>query len=180
MIESMAASSLVELSTFGKHTLLLSLSRQPPASTTPFGRVTRSREKARSTTKAPSPSAGNEAIVYIDLGTEDTLPPIVGKEHVTMQPLSTVHPVKMTTTKSIGTDSTLPTERGNTKLQVSVDRKVAHLEERLQKYEILDHHLKEENVLLKERITKLDQQLAEGKGKQAFLAKRVQKWYDEF
>ena len=57
---------------------------------------------------------------------------------------------------------------------------MAHLEERLQEYEILDRHLKEENVLLKERIAKLDQQLADGKGMQAFLAKRVQKWYNKF
>ena len=55
---------------------------------------------------------------------------------------------------------------------------MANLEERLQEYEILDHHLKEENVMLKERIAKLDKQLAEGQGKQAFLAKRVRKWYD--
>ena len=48
-----------------------------------------------------------------------------------------------------------------------------NLEERLQEYEILDCHLNEENVMLKERIEKLDKQLAEGQGKKAFLAKRV-------
>ena len=34
--------------------------------------------------------------------------------------------------------------------------------------------------MLKERIAQLDKQLAEWQGKQAFLAKRVRKWYDEF
>ena len=57
---------------------------------------------------------------------------------------------------------------------------MANLEEQLQEYEILDCHLKEENAMLKERIAKLDKKLAEGQGKQAFLAKRVRKWYDEF
>ena len=66
-------------------------------------------------------------------------------------------PAKMTTAKSIGTHSTLPIERGKTKLQFCVDRKVTHVEEWLQEYDILDRHLKEENVLLKERIAKLDQ-----------------------
>ena len=57
---------------------------------------------------------------------------------------------------------------------------MANLEEWLQEYEILDLHLKEENVLLKERISKLDRQLAEGQGKQVFLVKRMRKWYNEF
>ena len=39
---------------------------------------------------------------------------------------------------------------------------MVNLEERLQEYAILDLHLKEENVMLKERIEKLDTQLAEG------------------
>jgi hypothetical protein len=44
----------------------------------------------------------------------------------------------------------------------------------------LDRYLKEENVLLKEHIAKLDKQVTKGQGKHAFLAKRVKKWYDEF
>ena len=54
------------------------------------------------------------------------------------------------------------------------------MEEKLQEYEILDRYLKEENVLLKEQVAKMDKQVTEGKGKQAFLAKHVKKWYDEF
>ena len=42
----------------------------------------------------------------------------------------------------------------------------------------MDRYLKEENALLKERVAKLDKQVTEGRGKQAFLAKRVKKWYD--
>ena len=34
--------------------------------------------------------------------------------------------------------------------------------------------------MLKECVAKLDKQVVEGQGKQAFLAKRVKKWYDEF
>ena len=54
------------------------------------------------------------------------------------------------------------------------------MEEKLWEYEILDRHLKEENVLLKEHIDKLDKKVTEGQGKQAFMAKCVRKWYDVF
>lgn len=37
------------------------------------------------------------------------------------------------------------------------------MEEWLHVYEVLDRNLKEENVLLKERVAKLDQQLEEDK-----------------
>ena len=47
-------------------------------------------------------------------------------------------------------------------------------------YEVLEYHLKEENVMLKERVAKLDQQLEEGKSQRTFLTKRIRKWYDEF
>ena len=54
------------------------------------------------------------------------------------------------------------------------------MEERLHVYEVLDRHLKEENVLLKERVAKLDQQLEDNKSQKTFLTKRVRKWYGEF
>ena len=110
MIESMVASSLVKLSTSGKQMVPLSLSRQPLASRAPLGRVTCSRAKSHDTIKAPSPSTGNEAIVYIDLGTEDATPPIVGKDPVTIQLPPTDLPAKKTMTKSMGTHSTSPAE----------------------------------------------------------------------
>lgn len=34
--------------------------------------------------------------------------------------------------------------------------------------------------MLKERLTKLDQQLEDIKSQKTFLSKRVRKWYDEF
>ena len=34
--------------------------------------------------------------------------------------------------------------------------------------------------MLKERVAKLDKQVAEGQGKQAILGKHVKKWYVEF
>ena len=49
------------------------------------------------------------------------------------------------------------------------------MEERLHVYEVLDWHLKEENVMLKERVTKLDQQLEDTKIQKTFLSKRVWK-----
>ena len=146
MIESVVASSLVELSTSGKQSVPLSLSRQPSTNNTPSGRVTSSK------TKAPPPSTDSAPIVCIDLGLEDTTPPTAGKEPSIVQPLSTDRPMKKTVDKPLGAHSILPTVRGKTKLQFLVDRRMANLEERLQEYEILDHHLKEENVLLKERI----------------------------
>ena len=76
--------------------------------------------------------------------------------------------------------STTPEGWGKTKIQFCIDRKVALLEERLHVYEVLDQHLKEENVMLKERVTKLDQQLEDTKSQKIFLSKRVWKWYDEF
>lgn len=85
-----------------------------------------------------------------------------------------------TTTQATGAHSTSPAEQGKTKLKFCIDHKVVHLEEWLHVYEVLDYHLKEENVMLKERVAKLDQQLEEGKSQRTFLTKRVQKWYDEF
>ena len=64
------------------------------------------------------------------------------------------------------------------KLQFCIDRKVTLLEESLHVYEVLDRHLKEENVMLKERVTKLDQQLEDIKSQKTFLSNRVRKWYD--
>ena len=66
------------------------------------------------------------------------------------------------------------------KLDTSIDQRFIQLEEKLQEYEILYRYLKEENNLLKERVAKLDKQVTEGRGKQAFFTKRVKKWYDEF
>ena len=80
----------------------------------------------------------------------------------------------------MGVHSTTPAEWGKTKLQFCIDRKVALLEERLHVYEVLDRHLKEENVLLKERMAKLDQQLEDSKRQKTFVTKRIRKWYDEF
>lgn len=99
---------------------------------------------------------------------------------VTNPPTPTDPPAKETTTTTTGAHSTSPAERGKTKLQLCIDRKVAHLEEQLHVYEILDHHLKEENVLLKERVAKLDQQLEDSKSQNTFLTKCIRKWHDEF
>jgi hypothetical protein len=129
MIESMAASSLVKLSTSGKQAIPLSLSRQPLANSAPLGRVTHNREKAYSVTKAPSPSTGNDKIVYVDLGIEDAMPPPAKKDPVAVQPPATNPPAKETTTRSMGVHSTSLAEQGKTKLQFCIDRKVAHLEE---------------------------------------------------
>ena len=54
------------------------------------------------------------------------------------------------------------------------------MEEQLHVYEVLDYHLIEENIFLKERVAKLDQQLEDSKSQKTFLSKRVRKWYDEF
>ena len=88
--------------------------------------------------------------------------------------------VQEPTCPSISIKHISPSTRGKGKLDTSIDQRVIQLEEKLQEYEILDIYLKEENVLLKERVAKLDKQVIEGQGKQAFLAKCVMKWYDEF
>ena len=116
MIKSMAASSLVELSTSGKQPVPLSLSRQPLTGSAPLGRVTHSREKAHGITKEPSPSV-------------DTTPSPAEKDPVAIQPPPTDLPAKKTTAKSMGTHSTSPAKQGKTKLQFCIDHKVAHLEE---------------------------------------------------
>ena len=180
LIESMVSSSLVELSTSSKKMVPLSLSQQPLASSAPFGRVTRSRARARGITNTPSQLAGNKEIDFFDLGTEDATTPPTEMELATIPPTPTDPPAKETTATTMSAHSTSPVERGKTKLQLCIDCKVAHLEEWLHVYEVLDRHLKEENILLKERVAKLDQQLEESKSQKTFLTKCVWKWYDEF
>lgn len=89
-------------------------------------------------------------------------------------------PADKEATAAPGVHSTAPEGRGKMKLQFCIDHKVSLLEERLHVYEVLDRHLKEENVLLKERVTKLDQQLEDTKSQKTFLSKCIGKWYDEF
>ena len=129
MIESMVASSLVELLTSSKKVVPLSLSRQPLANNAPSGRVTHSGEKARGITNALSPSVGNKEIVYVELRTKETMTPLAEMDPLTVPPTPMDPPTKETTTQATGAHSTSPTERGKTKLQFCIDHKVAHLEE---------------------------------------------------
>ena len=76
---------------------------------------------------------------------------------------------------SIGIKIVSPSTRGKGKLDISMDQRVIQLEEKIQEYEILDRYLKEENVMLKEHVAKLDKQVTKGRGNQAFLAKHVKK-----
>lgn len=55
-----------------------------------------------------------------------------------------------------------PTTRGKGKLDILTDQRIIEFEEKLQEYEILDIYLKEENVMLKERVAKLDTQVTKG------------------
>ena len=91
--------------------------------------MTRSRAKARGITKAPSPSTGNEEIVYVDLGTEDATTIPAEMDPVTIPPTPTNPPAKETEATATGAHSTSPAERGKTKLQFYIDHKVAHLKE---------------------------------------------------
>ena len=129
MIESMAASSLVELSTSSKKVVPLSLSQQPLASSAPLGRVTRSRAKAHGITNAPSPSTSNKEIVFVNLGTEDATTIPAEMDPVTIPPTPTDPPAKETAAKETGAHLTSPVERGKTKLQFYIECKVEHLEE---------------------------------------------------
>ena len=112
--------------------------------------MTRSKARARGITNAPSPSAGNKEVAFVDLGTEDAMTPPAEMDPVTFPPTPTDPPARETAATTVGDHSTTPAERGKTKLQLCIDHKVAHLEERFHVYEVLDRHLKEENVLLKE------------------------------
>ena len=82
--------------------------------------------------------------------------PPATRDPVTVPSSPTDLPIEETTTTTTGVHSTTPADRGQPKIQFCIDRKVAHLEELLHVYEVLDRHLKEENVLLKEQVAKLD------------------------
>ena len=71
LIESMVASSLVELSTSSKKPVPSSLSRQPLASNAPLGRVTHN--KAKVCGLAPSPLVGTLDVAFVDLGADDAM-----------------------------------------------------------------------------------------------------------
>lgn len=122
--------------------------------------MTRSKAKTRGIASAPSPSAGNPEVAFVDLGTEDAMTPSAEIDPVIIPSTPMDLHVEETAATAIGVHSTTPADRGNTKIQFC---KVAHLEERLHVYEVLDRHQKEENVMLKERVAKLDQQLEDNK-----------------
>ena len=150
LIESMAASSLVELSTSSKKMVPLSLSRQPLSNSALFGWVTRRKARARGITNEPSPLVGIKEVSFVDLGTEDAMTPPATIDPITVPPTPIAPSEKETAATTMGGHLTTPAKQCKTKLQFCIDHKLAHLEERLHVYEVLDRHLKEENILLKE------------------------------
>ena len=64
--------------------------------------------------------------------------------------------VQETTSPSVGIMIVPPLTQGKGKLDTSMDQRVIQLEEKLQEYEILDRYLKEENIMLKEHVARLD------------------------
>ena len=145
-MEAAAASSLFKLSTFRARNVPMTTSEEPITSRVPLGRVTHSQ------TKALHPSGGSAPNIYIDLSSEDIAPSPAGKELNVVHALSIARPAKATKDPPFNDRWDLPAVRGKAKLQTLTDRCVANLEERLQEYEILDRHLKEENVILKDCI----------------------------
>lgn len=109
LIESMAASSLVELSTSGKKSVPPSLSRQPLASNAPLGRVTHSKAKARGL--APSPLAGTPNVAFVDLGTDDAMTPPAQVAPITVPPTPTVTPADEATATSHDVHSAIPAHK---------------------------------------------------------------------
>ena len=110
MMESVAASSLIKLSTSGEQEVSVSLSIEPSTNKTTSGTMTCSK------TKAPPPPSDNALIVYIDLGPKDVTPLPVGKLPSTVQTSSIVRPMKRIEDQPLGARSILPMARGKTKL----------------------------------------------------------------
>lgn len=100
--------------------------------------MTRSKAKARNLVSAPSPSLGNPEVAFVDLGTDDATTPPAKVDTVTIPPTPMDLPAEETITTATEVHSTTLADRGKTKLQFWIDRKVALLEERLHVYEVLD------------------------------------------
>ena len=116
MMESMATSSLVKMSTSREQEVPVSLSTEPYAIKTPSGRVTCIK------TKAPPLPSDNAPTMYIDLEPKDFTALPVGKEPITIQTSSVVWPTKRTEDQPLGAQSIFLVAIGKTKLQFSIDR----------------------------------------------------------
>ena len=159
--ETLAASSLIELSTFQVRDMSMSSTRKSFAKSTLTGRVTRSKAQTLPRQVTHSPPS------YIDLGAEDTPPPTppAGVGSDSDREIAEDYVVQRTKGQTDDIKHVSPTTRGKGKLDTSIDQRVIQLEEKLHEYEILDQYLKEENVLLKEHIAKLDKQVTKGRCK---------------
>ena len=151
-IETLVASSLVELSTFQVRGMPVSASRKSFSNSTLMRRVTRSKTQILPWQVTHSPPA------YISLGVEDTPPPTppAGVRSDSNRETPEDCMVQGTIGPSINIKHVLPSTWGKGKIDTSIDQRVIQLEEKLQEYEILDRYLKEENAMLKEHIAKPD------------------------
>ena len=103
LIESMVASSLVELSISGKKMVPLSLSQQPLASSAPLGWVTDSKDKAHGLASAPSPLAGTSKVAFVHLGANNAMTPPTQVAPITvpLTPIATPADKAITTTLDV-------------------------------------------------------------------------------